>query len=514
MKKRLLAAILSVVLVFGLVACGGNTQPTEGSTGTQKTTTGSSEVVKEEPVSLRLVLYGEASERNTEFFRNEFHERVMEDLNIDMTIEFRAWGATDQIAVMAASGEAFGFMAAITNVTFPEWASAGYFATIDEKLVEEYGPKYLEARMGRGFECCKYKGDIVLFPFSAVPRAGQQDNFTIRNDILNQVGWDYTQIKTYDDLMNAIAAVKEKYPDMYVIGTSQSLFKGLNSVYAKDGAILKTGTYMDLVRIDDSNDTDEVISWFESDYFKELCKLTKEWQELGYLTPEYVENDTSSGGPAAQWDAGNALMTFGAISNIFNHTSPGFPVEEADFQYLVLEGNYPPVLEKDYDWAIGISAADQDNVKHWIRFFNWMYESKENYDFCTKGIEGVDYIIKEDGTEEKITNVQLFQNWMFDTLMYQEMRPEFDADEYQKWVDWDSNAVVSKKVGFAFDPTNVETEVALLTAIVQEKIKPVLYGLVSYDDAMPGILAEMKAAGLDKYVAEYQRQFTEFMATK
>ena len=42
-----------------------------------------------------------------------------------------------------------------------------------------------------------------------------------------------------------------------------------------------------------------------------------------------------------------------------------------------------------------------------------------------------------------------------------------------------------------------------------------LYGFKSMEEKKIGIIKEeLKAAGLDEYVAEYQRQFSEFMANK
>ena len=45
-----------------------------------------------EPVSLRIVMYGDAGSRNVEFFKNEFHDKVLADTNIDMKVDLVPWG--------------------------------------------------------------------------------------------------------------------------------------------------------------------------------------------------------------------------------------------------------------------------------------------------------------------------------------------------------------------------------------------------------------------------------------
>ena len=56
------------------------------------------------------------------------------------------------------------------------------------------------------------------------------------------------------------------------------------------------------------------------------------------------------------------------------------------------------------------------------------------------------------------------------------------------------------------------TELAMLTSIYDEKLKPMMWGFLDYEENIDSVIEEMKAAGLDTYVAEYQRQFSEFYA--
>lgn len=459
----------------------------------------------EDPVELRLVMYGEAGARNTEFFKNELHEKVLEDLNIDLSIDYVPWGAKDQIATMLASGEKIAFMSNL-NTQFATWVQSGYVATIDEDLIKEVAPAYLESRMGQtSFSASRQNGEIVMLPAGSTQYSSLYDNFAIRNDVLNEVGWDVEDIHTYDDLIAAMEAVHEAKPDMVLIKDAKHLKYQLDSVYA-DGQILAEDLYEPgMISLEDNR----VFSWFESEEFANLCHLSEDLYAKGFLTLEHVTDQSSY---ETAWNSGNCLTSFASLSQIYNHELG--QLEGADVRYLKLDDN-PFYIVKDYDWAWSIAASDQENVENYLRFFNWIYESKENYMFALYGVEGVDYTIEEDGTITKITTDGLIYDWMHSTPMYSPISTEkYDEAKVEEYMNIDANALVTDRAGFLFDITPVETEYTMLLAIIQEKVVPIQYGIGNYDEDFPAILEEMKAAGLDAYMEEYERQYTEYLASK
>lgn len=101
MGKKLLAILICTCLGLGmLTGCGDDNTGSENNSSASDTGSGSQDSdpassqddspdntdANAAPVSLHLVLYGEATTRTTEFFANEFHEKVLNDLNIDMTV--------------------------------------------------------------------------------------------------------------------------------------------------------------------------------------------------------------------------------------------------------------------------------------------------------------------------------------------------------------------------------------------------------------------------------------------
>lgn len=524
MRKKGVAVLLALALAASaLTGCGKSASeegradapaaPAESAEQAPETKAEEQAEEKGDPASLRLVMYGEAGSRNTDFFKNEFHDRVMEELNLDVSIDYVPWGGNDQIATMCASGEKFAFMMTNTLATFPTWGQSGYFATFDREMIDRVAPAYLEARLGNNtFSAAKYNGEIVLIPVGGSVYSSMYDNFCIRNDILKEVGMDVSDIHTYDDLVAALEAVHEAKPEFALVKDVKHLIRGLDSVYG-DGAIFDEASPTELAVVNLADDSDEVINWLESDYFADLCHLAEEWYEKGFITVEHVTDQSVY---ETAYNNGECLTGFGSTNVIYNHKvyTNGEEVEDGDMRYLKLDDN-PYFITKDYDWAWAVSSADQDNVENYMRLFNWIYESEENYLFSLYGVEGTDYEFDEDGTIVRSTTDGLLYDWMFRTFYYEPISEEkFDAGEIAQYMDLDGGAIINKRTGFVFDNSAVTTEEALLTAIVQEKVKPIAYGISSYDDQFPAVLEELKAAGLDKYVEEYQRQFSEFMANK
>ncbi|MDR2304797.1 MAG: DUF3502 domain-containing protein, partial [Treponema sp.] len=75
-------------------------------------------------------------------------------------------------------------------------------------------------------------------------------------------------------------------------------------------------------------------------------------------------------------------------------------------------------------------------------------------------------------------------------------------------------AILQKDIGFIFDAEPVKVEYAQITAVVNEYAPQIVLGFTDYDAAYPEFLRRLKNAGIDKYVAEYQKQFSAFYKNK
>jgi len=489
--KKFLALMLCIIMVLGLFA-GCSAQSGSNKNG--------------KPVSLRLVMYGDNTTRKDEFFKNEFHDKVLEELNIDFTIEWLPWSEMNGAVItnMLASGESFAFE---NIISLNDFHTKGYLAPISQEDIDANMPAYLQIREegGSGFECAVWQDQIYCIPIGAKAYAGAHQSITVRTDLLEEAGVDWKTIKTYEDLTAAIDAVKAIHPDITVMRGSVGL--ALTSTLAPGWA---RGEAIDkFVIVNELEEGDKVYSYYETDLFKNYTYMMQDWVAKGYRTEEEFTNANKT---EADWTAGAALMMYGVPGNLVEtNVKAAFP--EVDLKNIKI-GDQPYVKTRDYDWAISFSANEKENIPHWLRLINWIYESEANYNFCIYGVEGKDYEVLEDGSIKKLVEDTFWDDWFLQASKYVKFDATISEENIQAYMTNDVGSIVSKLSGFTFDKTPVETEAALLMAIYTEKLEPLQNGFGDYDKDFPGILEEMKAAGLDKYVAEYQRQVSEWKAAQ
>lgn len=488
MKKRVLAAAMSMMMAASIF---GGSVPARAAESDQ------------EVVDLRLIFYGDASSRRDEFFKNEFHDAVLNDLNIDLTVEFLPWGSDTNVSTMLASGENFAIEYIVSNY---DWHTKGYLATIDEELIDQYLPQLKEARgETNGFDCVKYNGDIYAIPFGNKPYAGSMQYFDVRGDILDELGVNPEDITTLDQLEDLFRQVQEKYPSMRILTNPEFLPYALWG-YCGEGT-RSLNERNDFFYVNEEEDSDQTYSFFESDGFKNLCGITARWAEEGFLDKDLLTNPSQG---EMDWTSGNCFARNGMPSALLS-TSLKTATPDA-YETLIKIGDQINVKTKDYDWGIAISAADQDKVDRWLQLFNWMYQDQEHYDLCVYGVEGTDYQKNEDGTIEKLVNDSFIDSWFMEAIPYESFDPSFSEETIEKYMTFDKGSKLSKLSGFSFDTTPVASELAMLTSIYSEKLLPMTLGFLDYDENIEGVISDMKAAGLDTYLEEVQKQYSEFYA--
>ena len=146
-----------------------------------------------------------------------------------------------------------------------------------------------------------------------------------------------------------------------------------------------------------------------------------------------------------------------------------------------------------------------------MQMINWMLKSKENYFFCIYGVEGKDYIMK-DGRIKLINQDSLWYEWMFRNRNYQMFTPDVDQNFINTYNHWDDKALVSKSFGFRFDNSKVKDIELKLNEIAGKQFLSIRTGFVDFNTEYPKALKALKAAGIDQYVAEVNRQLKAYLA--
>ena len=72
----------------------------------------------------------------------------------------------------------------------------------------------------------------------------------------------------------------------------------------------------------------------------------------------------------------------------------------------------------------------------------------------------------------------------------------------------------SPAMGYSFDSSSVSTEIASVSAVIEQYGKSINCGALDPEKALPEFINSLKSAGIDKVIAENQRQLDEWAAVQ
>ena len=130
------------------------------------------------------------------------------------------------------------------------------------------------------------------------------------------------------------------------------------------------------------------------------------------------------------------------------------------------------------------------------------------------GIEGVDYTKNDDGTITRSENC--YSPATYAQANYFTLYPVSPnaADQWDKVEEWNETAESSVLLGFNFDRSNVETQIANCSLVMDRYKKELYTGTRDPEEAVPALYADLEKAGLEDIRAEYQAQVDAFIASK
>jgi len=161
-------------------------------------------------------------------------------------------------------------------------------------------------------------------------------------------------------------------------------------------------------------------------------------------------------------------------------------------------------------WGIPRQA---DNPEASMKFLDLMYGDAELVNLLDWGIEGKHYVKVSDNVIKYPEGVNILTNgynlnmsWLFGNQFLAYTFEGEDPDIWQKMKEFNDQAVKSKAMGFTMDPESVKTEIAAVSNVVAQYYLVLETGSVDPDKVLPEFNQKLKSTGLDKVIAEKQRQ--------
>lgn len=498
MKKVLSVLLVAAMLLSLLAGCGGKSDAPAANNAASDG--GSSNAASAKPKDIEKIKVYLPSGSNVDDI-----DAVMEKVNeitrekIGVEVEFKVYqfgqwfqqyslflSGTEDVDILANYG---GYLNAV---------SQGAALELDD-LLAEYGQDIVAVE-GDFLKSGNIEGTQYAIPIYA--SYAWTMGLIYREDVVEELGLteQVKAVKTLEDWEPILAAVKEAKPEMTpfvtVSGSTAPNFQyGLWDDLGNNYGVLMNG-----------GASDEVVNLFETDLYADLCGVFHDWYNKGYASKD-IQTQTDSFTVLTKNDA--AFCTLGQTdfnTPFYQTTTCGKPIN-------VVMLDTPAA--RTYN---NVTYTVMSNTKHpeaCMKFMNMWMTDPEIGNLIAYGIEGVHYQLNENGMgtyvdgQDASTCTYHLGGGISNT---NRIRWESENPDYAELLIASNNgAVKSKALGFAFNTENVTNEITQLDNVRAKYQFGLESGALDPATALPEFIAALKAAGIDKVIAEKQAQLNAFL---
>lgn len=479
----LLASLMALTLLVS--ACGGKNAANNADGGKA-----------EKPVELIWYTIG-TPQKDVDKVMDEVSKYTKEKINATVKMKMIDFGDyTQKMQVMAASGEPMDILFTSSwAFDYVQNARKGAFMELDDLLKNE-GKGIVETLDPAFLEGSKVDGHNYAIP--ANKELPAQEVWRFNKELLDKYNLDISNVRSMESLEPLLKTIKENEPGI----TPYAMVKDFVPLMPFDYLIEKLPM---AVKIDTKDY--KVVNILETQEAKDALKTVHKFYQEGYISPEAatttsVDDLYKSG----KWFMDRA-STQPFADNLWS-ASYGYPVVStpAGDPYI-------------YNWSVmGSMQAISANSKYpekAMEFLNLLNTDPVLRNMVDSGIEGVHYEKVGDNVmknldESKNYDMPTFSLGNLMITYLNEGDPENKWDEFRKFNDSGINAPL---LGFNFDTSKVTTELAAVQNVKEEYWSALMTGTVDPDQYLPKAIEKFKAAGIDKIIAEAQKQIDEWRAS-
>lgn len=502
MKKRILAAMLTLSMVVSMTACGNS--EAGGSKDSAKNNGNG-----DEPYTVTMVLNG-STQPDEERIEQKINEILEPELNANLDIVVLPWAsASQQLQLMLSGDEKIDvFYTQATNAV--QYMNAGQIVDMSE-LIDKYGTNIKQIYGEDIAKINQVEGFVYGVP-NQIER-GSIPAIFMRKDLVEKYNIDTTQIKEPKDLESVFETVKAGEPDMTMLYSSSE--NGAPATRLFRGDTLSDNNYLGVL-MDQTNST-KVENFFATDWFKDTTTMLHNWYQKGYISQDAGTNTEN-------W---RTVCKAGNLFSLFFSYHPGTPVEfESSTGYdfeIVPFYNEPIINSSSYNGVTFSIAQNSENPEKTMEVLDYIYGSSEIMNLLNWGEQDKDYVIEDadngiinfpEGITSDNAGYNLNLGWELPNQFIAYKWTGSDPQLWEKMEEFNGSAKSSKAVGFLFDSSNCSSEIAALSNIVKQYSGALYSGSGDPDELIPELLEALDDAGINEVIQAKQEQLDAFLAAK
>ena len=502
MKKRILAAMLTMSMVMSMTACGNS--EAGGSKDSAKNNGNG-----DEPYTVTMVLNG-STQPDEERIEQKINEILEPELNANLDIVVLPWAsASQQLQLMLSGDEKIDvFYTQATNAV--QYMNAGQIIDMSE-LIDKYGTNIKQIYGEDIAKINQIEGFVYGVP-NQIERGSIPAVF-MRKDLVEKYNIDTSQIKEPKDLESVFETVKAGEPDMTMLYSINDGDTPVTRLFRGDN--LSDNNYLGVL-MDQTNST-KLENFFATDWFKDTTTMLYNWYQKGYISQDAGTNTEN-------W---RTVCKAGNLFSLFFSYHPGTPVEfESSTGYdfeIVPFYNEPIINSSSYNGVTFSIAQNSENPEKTMEVLDYIYGSSEIMNLLNWGEQDKDYVIEDadngiinfpEGITSDNAGYNLNLGWELPNQFIAYKWTGSDPQLWEKMEEFNSSAKSSKAVGFLFDSSNYSSEIAALSNIVKQYSGALYSGSGDPDELIPELLEALDDAGINEVIQAKQEQLDAFLAAK
>ena len=502
MKKRILAAMLTLSMVVSMTACGNS--EAGGSKDSAKNNGNG-----DEPYTVTMVLNG-STQPDEERIEQKINEILEPELNANLDIVVLPWAsASQQLQLMLSGDEKIDvFYTQATNAV--QYMNAGQIIDMSE-LIDKYGTNIKQIYGEDIAKINQIEGFVYGVP-NQIERGSIPAVF-MRKDLVEKYNIDTSQIKEPKDLESVFETVKAGEPDMTMLYSINDGDTPVTRLFRGDN--LSDNNYLGVL-MDQTNST-KLENFFATDWFKDTTTMLYNWYQKGYISQDAGTNTEN-------W---RTVCKAGNLFSLFFAYHPGTPVEfESSTGYdfeIVPFYNEPIINSSSYNGVTFSIAQNSENPEKTMEVLDYIYGSSEIMNLLNWGEQDKDYVIEDadngiinfpEGITSDNAGYNLNLGWELPNQFIAYKWTGSDPKLWENMEEFNSSAKSSKAVGFLFDSSNYSSEIAALSNIVKQYSGALYSGSGDPDELIPELLEALDDAGINEVIQAKQEQLDAFLAAK
>jgi putative aldouronate transport system substrate-binding protein len=485
MKKgfKLLSLLMACLFVFVLATGCGSSDNKSGS-GDKKG----------ETANLIWWCIGDQP-KDLDAVQAEINKYLKEKVNATVEFKFASFGDyTEKMNKVIASGEDYdmAFTCSWAN-PFAANAQKGAYYKLND-LLDEYGKDIKDLIPGELWPAATIKGNIYAVP--AYKDTAFAPYLVFAKEYVDKYNIDYKNINTLEKLEPALKTIKENEPSMTPLVLTGN--EGWHGLFDEFDTIINSEVP---VGVQFTDETATVVNLFKTDIVMNKLNTLHKYYKEGYINKD----------APTLTEAPKFRFVYGAH---------GFP--NADVAWAQ-DGGYDVVSTLRYQpyFATGSVQGSMQaisvNSKHpeaAMKVLNLANSDSKFRNMLAYGLEGKNYQKTGDNTIKLLNdgwNTAAFSQATFFNMYVVDPAP---ANMWTDLKEFNKTAKPSPILGFVFDDSKVQTQLAVIKNAYAKYKAQVTTGVADPNEVVPKMIKDLEDAGINDVIKEAQDQINAWKASK